>query len=206
MADTKITELPTSTTPAKTSTVPAVVSTTTSQVALSTIVRSTLGWFEVTDAASTQTGIDDDTITKVQVDGSTTGVGGYDHLPHGILSASVYDSANDKVLLGWLTEGQSLMVQLHGDITTGTAITSATFTFKFFSSGDVEQTALTRDFTVPYPVVGDYPFQVQTIVPITATLASDGYCTVHVTFNGGSGADDSVIDMQSGSLMVSTLS
>lgn len=187
MADTKISELPANTTPDSTAIVPVVESSTTSKSTVSQLVGAVQGWFSVGDNGASQTGIADATETKVEVDAALSGQGGYDYLPHGISSSDVYDSSTSKIKLGWLSVGQLIYIEMNGDLTTGTGVSKVTFTFKFFSSGDVEQTALRKDIQLDYSASTSYPFNAQTIAFINSTLAADGYCTIHMTFDGGSG-------------------
>ena len=200
---TKISALPTTTTPASTATIPLVESSTTQKATIEDIIHTRLGWFSVAEGGTAQTGLGT-TEVQLTVDAALTGQGGYGYLPHSVVSpSSVYDAASSKILLGWLDEGQAIAIGIEGSVTTDKNATSGVVTLKFYDSSDVLQFTRTALAFYVHTASSDNLFMVSfSPIWISSELAASGYCQAFIKF-GDTNASGNAVDM--GSFTVSVL-
>lgn len=185
---TKISELSTTTTPTSTAFVPLVESSTTKKSTIDDLLDSRLGWFDVGHNGADQTSIGT-TETQLIVDAADTNQGGYSYLPHGVSSSDVYATADSRIKLGWLNQGQMILIRVTGSITADTNNTGVVVTFKFFNSSDSEVFSLSTFALFVKTASSGNDIAIILPVWISAAMAADGYCKVYAKCDTGSAND-----------------
>lgn len=185
---TKISELPTTTTPPSTVEIPVVDSGTTKKATLANLtnsgVNSRFGWFDAGHAGATQTGIGT-TSTKVLVDGNLSFQGGYSYLPEGLVEADVYDKATSRIKTDWLDDGQMILLRVTGEITTSAANTAARIALKFYDTNDSPLFTLGQGLGY-FKSATDSKVSASESIFISSSLAAAGsYIEVEITFDTG---------------------